>query len=82
LLGESFNIVNHQNVTGVNTLGYTLGTTTVTSGGVTTPTSNTLTFNTSPTSPQTPLFGAVTSTNSSNFQFAPRQIQIGARLQF
>jgi hypothetical protein len=78
LLGESFNLLNHQNVTGVNTLGYTLGTTT--SG--TTVTGNTLTFNTSPTSPQTSLFGAVTATNSSNFQFAPRQIQIGARLQF
>jgi hypothetical protein len=28
------------------------------------------------------LFGATTATNSSNFSFAPRQIQIGARLQF
>jgi len=82
LLGESFNLVNHQNVTAVNTLGYTLGTTTVTSGGVTRPTGNTLTFNTSPANPQVSQFGAVSQTNSSNFQFAPRQIQIGARLQF
>jgi hypothetical protein len=78
LLGESFNILNHQNVTGVNTLGYTLGTT----GPSTAPTGNILTFNTSPTSPTTSLFGATTATNSSNFSFAPRQIQIGARLQF
>jgi hypothetical protein len=78
LLGESFNIVNHQNVTGVNTLGYTLGTT----GPATAPTGNILTFNTSPTNPQVSQFGVVQSTNSSNFQFAPRQIQIGARLQF
>ena len=73
LLGESFNILNHQNVTGVNTLGYTL------SGSAA---GNVLTFNTSPTSPTTSLFGATTATNSSNFSFAPRQIQIGARLQF
>lgn len=73
LLGESFNLINHQNVTSVNTLGYTLGSN---AGG------NTLTFNTSPTNPQASLFGATTATNSSNFQFAPRQIQIGARLQF
>ncbi|RZU41733.1 TonB-dependent receptor [Edaphobacter modestus] len=81
LLGETFNLANHQNVTGVNTLGYSLGTTTVTTAGVTRPTGNTLTFNTSPTT-QASQFGAVTSTNSSNFQFAARQIQIGARLQF
>jgi hypothetical protein len=73
LLGETFNLINHQNVTSVNTLGYTLGSNA--SG-------NTLTFNTSPTNPQVSQFGAVTATNSSNFQFAPRQIQIGARLQF
>lgn len=73
LLGESFNLVNHQNVTAVNTLGYTLG-----AGS----TGNTLTFNTSPANPLVSQFGAVSQTNSSNFQFAPRQIQVGARLQF
>jgi hypothetical protein len=73
LLGETFNLINHQNVTGVNTLGYTLAT-----GS----TGNTLTFNTSPANPTVSQFGATTATNSSNFQFAPRQIQIGARLQF
>jgi len=78
LLGETFNLINHQNVTGVNTLGYTLGTT----GPSATPTGNTLTFNTSTANPLVSQFGAVTATNSSNFSFAPRQIQIGARLQF
>jgi hypothetical protein len=78
LYGESFNILNHQNVTGVNTLGYTLGTT----GPSATPTGNTLTFNTSPANPAASQFGAVTATNSSNFQFAPRQIQLAVRVQF
>lgn len=70
LLGESFNIVNHQNVTSVNALGYTVGST------------GTLTFNTATASPTVSQFGARTATNSSNFQFAPRQLQLAARLQF
>jgi hypothetical protein len=74
LLGESFNLLNHQNVTGVNTLGYTVA------GSATA--GNTLTFNTAVASPTTSQFGLVTATNSSNFSFAPRQIQIAARLQF
>ena len=78
LYGESFNIVNHQNVTTVNTLGYTLGTT----GPAANPTGNTLTFNTAANNPTVSQFGATTATNSSNFQFAPRQIQLAARLQF
>ncbi|HTD95713.1 MAG TPA: TonB-dependent receptor [Edaphobacter sp.] len=82
LYGESFNIVNHQNVTGVNTLGYTLGTTTTGTGAATVPTSNTLTFNTAVANPTVSQFGAVTATNSSNFQFAPRQIQLAVRVQF
>jgi hypothetical protein len=75
LYGESFNLLNHQNVTGVNTLGYTIG-----NGSTTAP--NTLTFNTSPANPTVSQFGATTFTNSSNFSFAPRQIQVAARLQF
>ncbi len=78
LLGESFNLVNHQNVTAVNTLGYTIGNTKT----GTTITGNTLTFNTSTANPTQSLFGTTTNTNSSNFQFAPRQVQIGGRLQF
>jgi Carboxypeptidase regulatory-like domain/TonB dependent receptor len=69
-LGEAFNIANHQNVTGVNTTAYTVG-------SVAASKTNTLTYTTS-----VPTFGAPTFTNTSGFSFAPRQIQIGARVQF
>jgi len=75
LYGESFNLLNHQNVTGVNTLGYTIG-----NGSTTAP--NTLKFNTSTADPTVSQFGAITATNSSNFSFAPRQIQLAVRMQF
>jgi hypothetical protein len=78
LLGESFNLINHQNVTAVNTLGYTLGN----SKTGTTVTGNTLTFNTATANPTVSQFGATTLTNTSNFQFAPRQLQLAVRLQF
>jgi hypothetical protein len=82
LYGETFNLINHQNVTSVNTLGYTLGNTSVTNGGTTTVTGNTLSFNTAVANPTVSQFGATTATNSSNFQFAPRQIQLAVRVQF
>jgi hypothetical protein len=69
-LGEAFNIANHQNVTGVNTTAYTVGSTTATK-------TNTLTYTTA-----VPTFGATTFTNTSGFSFAPRQIQLGVRAQF
>ena len=72
-LAESFNLLNHQNVTSVNTTAYTVGSTVV--GGK--PTANTLTFTTA-----VPSFGATTATNTSGFSYAPRQIQMGARVQF
>ena len=74
LLGESFNILNHQNVTALNTTAYTIGTTTV--NGVK---SNTLTFN---QAGGVPVYNTVTNTNSDGFVYSPRQIQLGARLQF
>jgi hypothetical protein len=70
LLGEAFNVANHQNVTGVNATAYTVGSTTATK-------TNTLTFTTA-----VPTFGATTFTNTSGFSFAPRQIQLGVRAQF
>ena len=73
LLGESFNILNHQNVTAVNSLAYTLST------SATGP--NKLTFNTSAASATTPLFGTPSNSNS-NFSYSPRQIQLGAKLHF
>ena len=82
LYGESFNIVNHQNVTGVNTTGYFLGNSSVTAAGKTTVTGNTLTFNTSSANAALPLFQSITSTNSSNFTFSPRQLQLAVRMQF
>jgi len=70
LLGEAFNIANHQNVTGVNSTAFTVG-------SVAASKTNTLTYTTS-----VPTFGATTFTNTSGFSFAPRQIQIGVRAQF
>ena len=77
LLGEAFNIFNHQNVTGVNNTGYSVATSPVTTrDGVIHPCSNAapcLNYNTA--------FGSVTSANS-NFAYSPRQIQIGFRFLF
>ncbi len=61
LTADFFNIINKQNVTGINTTGYIIS-------------GNNLTFN--------PTFGSITNTNSSNFLYTPRQIQIGARVSF
>jgi hypothetical protein len=69
-LGEAFNVANHQNVTGVNTTAYTVG-------SVAASKTNTLTYTTA-----VPTFGATTFTNTSGFSFAPRQIQLGVRAQF
>lgn len=79
LLAESFNILNHQNVTAVNTLGYTLGNSRNASNAIN---GNTLTFNTSSANAALPLFQSVTNTNSSGFSYAPRQLQLGVRAQF
>jgi hypothetical protein len=75
LLGESFNILNKQNVTAVNTTGYFLGTNAATK-------TNTLSFNTSSANSALPLFGSITNSNSSGFSFSPRQVQLAARIQF
>jgi outer membrane receptor protein involved in Fe transport len=71
LLGEAFNIFNHQNVTVVNNTGYIIGSTTA--DPVTKAVNATLNFNSS--------FGTVSNANS-NFAFSPRQIQIGFRFLF
>lgn len=69
LIGEAFNLANHQNVTGVNTTGYTL---TTSSTNATNPTS-TLVYQ--------PTFGSVTSASSNN-SYQVRQIQLAVRLVF
>jgi len=77
LIGEAFNIFNHQNVTGVSTTGYSISTTgSVTSSNINTPCTNAapcLSYNAS--------FGTVNNSNS-NFAYSPRQIQIGFRFFF
>ena len=72
ILGEAFNIFNHQNVTAVNSTAYFVSTS---------KTGNTLTYNTSSANAALPLFGSVTNANSNTF-LTPRQVQMGARLQF
>ena len=72
LLGESFNLFNHRNVTGVNSTGYFIGAS---------KTGNALTFNTSSANSALPLFGSVTNSNS-NFATSVRQIQLSVRAQF
>jgi len=66
LLGELFNALNHQNVTGVATNGYAISQPT----GAVTPL---LTYQ--------PNFGSVQTTNS-NYIYSPRQVQIGERFNF
>src|SRR5438552_2116113 len=71
LLGEAFNIFNHQNVTSVNNTGYIIGSTTA--APTTKAVNATLNFNSS--------FASVINSNS-NFAYSPRQLQIGFRFLF
>ncbi|HWN75695.1 MAG TPA: hypothetical protein VNO13_08120, partial [Candidatus Udaeobacter sp.] len=77
LIGEAFNIFNHQNVTGVSTTGYSISTT----GSVTSSNGNTPCTSAAPCLSYNSSFGSVTNTNS-NFADSPRQIQIGFRFFF
>ena len=67
LIGESFNLANHSNVTGVNSSSYAYA------GPSATGNPNTLTYNST--------FGATTNVNST-LNLSPRQIQLGARILF
>jgi outer membrane receptor protein involved in Fe transport len=70
LIGESFNLPNHLNVTGLTTQGYN---STVTQGSPSVaPTANLV---------YQPSFQAITSANS-NYAYSPRQIQLALRLLF
>jgi hypothetical protein len=77
LIGETFNLFNHQNVTGVNNTGYIVSTT----GTVTNSTGTVSCSTTAPCLSYNSAFGTVTSSNS-NFAYSPRQIQIGFRFLF
>ncbi len=70
LAADFFNLANKQNVTGINSTGYSVGTNAAVCGVVATPCL-------APSS----TFGTVTNTNS-NFQYTPRQVQLGARFRF
>jgi hypothetical protein len=70
LIGEAFNLMNHKNVTGVSTTGYSISTVKGTTAATTT---NTLTY--------VPTFGTVSSANT-NYAYGPRVIQVALRLMF
>lgn len=69
LIGEAFNLANHQNVTGVNTTGYILNT------------SSTNPANPTSTLVYQPTFGTVSAANSNN-SYQVRQVQLAVRLTF
>ena len=71
LIGEAFNLANHQNITGLNNTGYVLSTVPPTTGNA--PPASTLTYQGT--------FGTVTSANSNNV-YQTRQIQLAARVTF
>ncbi|HUA99656.1 MAG TPA: carboxypeptidase-like regulatory domain-containing protein [Terracidiphilus sp.] len=79
ILAESFNLFNHQNVTEIETTGYTIGSGSATSR----PTLNFLTgarINTTTNLPSS-AFGQPLSINGSNF-YRERQIELGVRMKF
>jgi hypothetical protein len=86
LMAEFFNIINKQNVTAVNTTGYIVATSPVTTASGNVACSNAapcLNFNVgSPSTGFAPLFGTITNTNSSIFLPTPRQISLGVRVSF
>src|SRR5882724_6221146 len=74
LIGQAFNIFNHQNVTGVNNTGYIVSTT----GTVTNSTGTLSCSAATPCLSYNSAFGSVTNSNS-NFAYTPRQVEIGFR---
>jgi len=70
LIGEAFNLMNHQNVTGVSTTGYAISTV---KGNTPETTINSLTYQ--------PTFGKVSQANANN-AYGPRVIQVALRLMF
>jgi hypothetical protein len=75
LLGETFNLANHQNVDAVQQNAYAITAPAATA----TTKENTLVFN---QSGGVPVYNTVTNSNSNGFVYSPRQIQLGARVQF
>ena len=91
IIGEAFNVMNHENATAIQTIGYRLtndpahanmGTLSYQSGMTTTSTTNANGGTVEETVPgATAAFGGVTNANSSAF-YHQRQIQIGLKLVF
>jgi hypothetical protein len=77
LLGEAFNIFNHQNATGVSTTGYSI----LTSGSIKGSSGTVTCTSSAPCLNYNSSFGTVTNANSS-FAYTSRQIQIGFRFFF
>jgi hypothetical protein len=73
VLAEAFNVINHQNVTAVNTTVYSLGTAKNAATG--------LSYNTLSANASNGVFGAPSNSNNNNI-YSPRQIQLGARIHF
>jgi Carboxypeptidase regulatory-like domain/TonB-dependent Receptor Plug Domain len=67
LMANVFNIANHQNIDGINSLGYKLTSGATSTAGIAT---------------YQPTYGTVTSSNNSGFLYTPRQIEIAARFTF
>ena len=74
LLGECFNVFNHENYTSVNSVGYDFG-----SGTSATAANGTTTYTTPLT--YAPSFGTYNNANS-NYAYSPRQVQLALRLEF
>ena len=74
LLGECFNVFNHENFTSVNSVGYDFG-----SGTSATAANGTTTYTTPLT--YAPSFGTYNNANS-NYAYSPRQVQLALRLEF
>jgi len=70
---DLFNVYNHQNVTGVSTLAYALQSTGNTA---------TATYQSGVAGSGTTAFGQPTNSNSSGFNYTPRQVQIGFKFLF
>jgi hypothetical protein len=77
LIGECFNVFNHENYTAVNSTGYTFGSasTGVGTKGYTGPQTYSTELQYQPT------FGTYTNANS-NYAYSPREVQVAVRLQF
>lgn len=80
-VGEAFNLINHQNVTGMNTTAYSITAAGSSIGGTPLP-QNSLVFNPPTGSGITASgFGTVNNSNS-NFSYTQRQVQLGMKFDF